>query len=192
LPIRRLEWFGLVATTAIGAALAPGAISGDSRTMLITFLGLFSASILPTITLLINSMTSSGRSVQTIDKLNVELQSAIDALFFLFGCVVITVGALAAISLNGPAWLSQVPYLTSEVFPRIGQAIVVGALFMILSRAGQIPAILRRSLSVRHEIAVAEARRKLNEKAPVGADVKRMFASKPGFGEVVRTQEPES
>jgi len=189
LSLRRLEKIGLVASVAAGAALAPGAISGNARSMLITFLGLVSASILPTISLLVNSMTASGRSVHAINKLEVELQAAMDELFFLFGCVAVAVAALVALAIEPPAWLARVPYLTTEVLPRVGQALVVTAASMILLRAGQIPAVLRRSLAVRHEIAVAEARRKLEENAPEPGAMRQAFANHPDFGKVVTLQE---
>ena len=104
-----------------GLALPTETISGDSGRMLVTFLGLVSASILPTVSLLVNSMTASGRSVEAINKLEAELQSAIDALFLLFGCVGIVIGALVALSTPPPWPLTAVPFLTTEALPRVGQ-----------------------------------------------------------------------
>ena len=189
LPIRRLEKVGLAASFAAGAALTPGTISGDVRSLLITFLGLIAASILPTISLLVNSMTASGRSVKAINRLHVELEAAMDALFFLFGCVAVAVGALVTLAIPPPEVFAKIPYLSTDVLPRGGQAVVVCAVTMILIRAGQIPAILRGSLSVRHEIAVAEARRKLAENAPKPGAMKQAYANHPDFGKVVTLDE---
>lgn len=173
------------AALAAGVALSPNAITADAGRMLVTFLGLVSASILPAISLLINSMTASGRSVMALDELEGELQAAIDGLLLLFGCVAVVVGALVALATPPAAILANVPYLTTQILPRLGQGTVVVFSAIILIRVGQIPAILRRSLVVRHKIAVEEARRKTLEKAPAAGASQQMFATHPDFGQSV-------
>lgn len=189
LSLRRLDKVTLAAALIAGAALPPASIASDSRTLFVTFLGLISASILPTISLLLGSMTASGRSVLAINKLQAQLEAALDALFFLFGCAAIAVASLVALSLPPPAILTRVPYLTSEILPRAGQMMLVTATAMIVLRAGQIPGILRQSLRVRHEIAVAEARLKTAENAPNSDDVRKAFSTHPDFGKVVSVDE---
>jgi hypothetical protein len=175
-----------------GFAITPDSITSDAGRMLVTFLGLVSASILPTISLLINSMTASGRSVLAIDELDAELRAAMDALFFLFGSVAVVVGALVALATPAPAIFSYIPLLSSQILPRVGQAVVVVFSAMTLLRIGQIPAILRRSLAVRHKIAVTEAKRKTLEKAPTPTDVKAAFPTHPEFGKVVNLEDLKS
>ena len=179
----------LLGALVVGSAVTPRTLGGDAGRTLATFLGLISASILPTISLLINSMTASGRSVSGIDRLLSELEAAIDALLFLFGCTGVALAALLALALDPPVLLMKVPYLTSQVLPRLGQAILIGAASMIVWRVGQIPAILRRSLKVRHEIAVDEARRKLGDKSPQPGAMRQAFATHPDFGKVVPLQD---
>jgi hypothetical protein len=157
--------------------------------MLVTFLGLVSASILPTISLLVNSMTANGRSVLAINRLQAELQAAMDALFLLFGSVGVAVWALMSLSLAPPALLDRIPFLTTEILPRLGQMFVVAPVALILLRAGQIPGILRRSLAVRHEIATEEAKKKLSDKAPGAESVRQSFTSHPDFGKSVSLDE---
>ncbi|WFR96528.1 hypothetical protein [Rhizobium tumorigenes] len=157
--------------------------------MLVTILGLFAASILPTVSLLINSMSAAGRSVHAVNQLQKELQAAIDALFFIFGCVIVAVGALLSLLIEPAAFMTRVPYLTSEILPRAGQAIVCAATGLVIWRAGQIPAILRRSLKVRYEIAVSEARSKVDANVPAASQTKQAFATHPDFGKVVSLQE---
>lgn len=187
--LRGVEKIAVVAAATAGVFLPPGTISGDARTLLITFLGLISASVLPTISLLINSMSASGRSVQAINKLEAELQAGMDALLFLFGCVALSVGALITLAIPAPALLTGIPYLTSQILPRFGQMIVIAVIGLIVLRAGQLPGILRRSLAVRHEIAVAEAKRKLSENAPDSEAVRKSFASHAEFGKTVTLNE---
>jgi hypothetical protein len=191
LQVRRIELFGIAAILAAGAALSPGTISGDGSRMLATFLGLFSASLLPTITILVNGMTGSGRSVQAIENLDREIRDAMDALLFMFGCTAVAFLSLMSLSITPFSLLNRVPLLTSEVLPRLGQAIVVLAVAAIITRAGQIPAILRRTLTMRKDIAVEEARRKIIEKAPDALAVRASFATHPDFGKVVPLKQME-
>jgi hypothetical protein len=172
----------ILAATSVGGALNPGAISADAGALLVTFLGLVAASILPTITLLINSLTPNGRSVLNINRLEAELRSAMDALFLLFGGVGIAVMALVSLAIPSPLFLVEVPYLTSEILPRCGQAVVLGSTALILCRVGQIPAILRRTLSVRHSGALEEAKLKLASNAPDPGAIRKAFATHPDFG----------
>ena len=58
-------------------------------------------------------------------------------------------------------------------------------------RAGQIPGILRRALTIRHEIAVDEARRKAMEKAPTPEALRQSFSTHPDFGRRVDLQDIE-
>jgi len=172
--------------------LTPGTISGDAGRVLVTFLGLFSASILPTVSLLINSMSATGRSVSAVNDLHAELQAAIDALLFLFGCIIVAIAALVSLSIPPAAVLATVPYLTTEVLPRAGQTLVCGATGLVLWRAGQIPAILRRSLRIRHEIAVNEARSKIESNAPAAGQMKQAFSTHPDFGKVLPLKDAQS
>lgn len=189
LQLRRIDRLALAAAAVAGALLTPGTVSGDSGRMLVTFLGLVSASILPTISLLVNSMTASGRSVKAIDDLEAELQSSMDALFLLFGCVGAVVIGLVALATQPPAILTYVPYLTSEILPRLGQVVVVCASAFTVMRIGMIPGILRRSLAVRHRIAIDEARRKTLEKAPDGPAARAFFPTHPDFGKSVKLED---
>jgi len=159
--------------------------------MLVTFLGLFSASLLPTITLLINGMTASGRSVHAIEKLDAEIRDAIDALLFIFGCIALAFAGLMALSFTFPDFSQKYPLLINQVLPRAEQSVVVTSVLSIIGRAGQIPAILRRALAMRKEIAINEARRKLKDQAPDGASVRASFATHPDFGKTVILNENE-
>ena len=185
LQLRRIEGLALAAAAVAGAILTPGTVSGDSGRMLVTFFGLVSASILPTISLLVNSMTASGRSVKAIDELEQELQAAMDALFLLFGCVGVVVIGLVSLATQPADILTRVPYLTTDILPRLGQLVVVCASTFTVMRVGMIPGILRRSLSVRHRIALDEARRKTLEKAPDGRATRALFPTHPDFGKAV-------
>ncbi|NKJ02019.1 hypothetical protein FHW92_004119 [Novosphingobium sp. SG707] len=168
----------------MGLAVSPGVITGDTGRMLVTFLGLVSASILPTISLLVNSMTASGRSVLAINELNDELQAGIDALLQIFMYVAIAVAGLLSLSMSPPILFFKVPHLTNDILPRLGQAVVIAFSVITVIKSGTIPAILRRSLAVRHKIAAEEARRKTLEKAPPQSAAQSSFPTHPDFGKV--------
>lgn len=153
--------------------------------MLVIFLGLVSTSILPTVTLLVNSMSGGGRSVKAVEDLERELTIAMDAMFLLFGCVAIVVAALIALAIPTPWPLSSWTLLSAEILPRSGQAIVAGATAFVAMRLGQIPAILRKALSIRHRSAVDEAKRSMAENAPAPEQVRSAFKRHPDFGKTV-------
>ncbi|GEP12758.1 hypothetical protein MGN01_46030 [Methylobacterium gnaphalii] len=182
----------MVAAFAAGAALTPGALSSDAGRVLVIFLGLVAASLLPTITHLINSMTASGRSVHNLRRLEVEIQAAMDALFLMFGAVGVSVAALVSLSIEPASLLSEIPYLTDQILPRIGQALVVAPVALVLWRVGQIPAILRRTLKVRYESALEEAKTKLADKAPDTGAMRQSFPTHPDFGKVISLQDLQS
>jgi hypothetical protein len=189
LHLRRVEKLALPIGAVLGLVISPGTISGDAGRMLVIFLGLVSASVLPTISLLVNSMSASGRSVKAIDELNHELEAAMDALFLLFGCVGIVVFALVALATPPPTLLTRIPFVTTDVLPRAGQAVVVISSFLTLLRVGLIPGVLRRSLAIRHRIAIDEARRKTLENAPKTEEMRATFTTHPDFGKPVRLED---
>lgn len=176
---------------AAGVALSPGTVSGEAGRVLATFLGLLSAGLLPTVTLLINSMSSTGRSVQEIQQLENELQAAIDVIFLLFGCILISIGALVSLSIKPAAFLVKIPYLTTEVLPRIGQALVVGPAVFVLWRAGTIPAVMRRALEIKRDIAIDESRKKILDRTPNYDTLREGYATHEDFGRVVVKNQPK-
>lgn len=180
---------GLAVGLGLGAVLTPAVLHGDPARLLTTFLGLVSASILPTVSLILGSMTTGGRSVAAINRLEQELHAAMDVLFLLLGLVGVIFAAIFMLGIPPPMALENIPFLTSEILPRFGQSIVVGGTALILMRAGQIPAILRRSLLIRHEIAVDEARKKTLENAGKLPDAKSLFGSDPNFGKSITVDE---
>lgn len=186
--LRLTEKLLLPAALIGGVSLSPGAITSDAGRMLVIFLGLVSASILPTISLLIGSMSAAGRSVLAINDLDTEIRSAMDALLLLFACVGIAVAALVALAIPPPTFLRP-HWLTAELLPRLGQGAVVLFSAIILLRVGQLPAVLRRTLAVRHQIALDEARRKTLENAPAAGATQTSFAAHPEFGKSVKLEE---
>lgn len=184
LQLRRIEWLAGAAALAAGGALPPGTLSGDAGRLLVTFLGLVGASILPTISLVLGSMTTSGRSVQGLDKLRDELAAAMDALLLIFGLVGVSVVGLLSLAVPTPDALAEVPYL-SGALERSGHALVAAVSVLIVMRSGQVPGILRRSLTIRHEIAVEDARRKTLENAPTPIVIREAFSTHLEFGKTV-------
>lgn len=178
----------MLVALAAGGALPIGTLSGDPGRLLVIFLGLVSASILPTIAQILSSMTASGRSVHALNELQLELTAAIDALFLLFGLVAVSVVALFALSIPTPSIIVDIP-LIAAALNRFGQALVATASMLIIIRSGQIPGILRRSLNLRHKIAVDEARRKTKEAAPEQGAVKASFSTHPEFGKAINLED---
>jgi hypothetical protein len=185
LSIRRLDYAGGFAGLLFGAAITPAALHGDPSRLLGTFLGLVSASILPSISLILASMTTGGRSVHAIDRLRNELMAATDALLQLLGLVGAVFAAVFTLSIAPPDLAFRVPWLATEILPRFGQAVVIAGSTVILLRASLVPAILRRCLLIRHEIAVDEAKKKTMENAAKVGEAQKFFPRDPTFGRTV-------
>lgn len=185
LHVRLIDVVGIVIGLILGSMIPPAVLHGDPSRLLGTFLGLVSASILPSISLILASMTTSGRSVAAIDKLGAELMAAMNALLELLVMVGVVFAAVLTLSIDPPAWLAKLPWITDQGLPRLGQAIVVAGSIAIVLRARLVPAILRRCLTVRHEIAADEARKKTIENASKAGEAAAYFARDPAFGATV-------
>lgn len=169
--------------------MTPAALNGDPSRLLGTFLGLVSASILPSISLILASMTTGGRSVHAIDRLRDELVAATDALLGLLAVVGVVFGAIFSLSIAPPSFLHRIPLLSSDILPRAGQAVVVAGAILAVLRAALVPRILRRCLVIRHEIAVDEAKKKTMENAAKVGEPQRYFPRDPTFGQTVTLAE---
>lgn len=154
--------------------------SGEASRSLATFLGLLSASVLPTISLIIGSMNGAGRSVRAIGALRDELAKAMAALFLLFGVVAVAVLLLTVISLRP---LSPVPPFVDTVGMTwaVIRGLLVYDIALGMSLALRVPRILLRCLELKHTIAVDEARRKIEERAPSDKVLSDAYATSPEF-----------
>lgn len=187
--VRRIDFAGGIVGFLVGTALTPAVLHGDPSRLLGTFLGLVSASILPSISLILASMTTGGRSVLAIDRLRDELMSATDALLQLLALVGIVFASVLMLSIAPPVGLIHIPLLFTQLLPRAGQAVVVGGSVVIVLRASLVPSILRRCLTIRHEIAVDEARKKTIENASKVGEAGKLFTRDPAFGKTMTLAE---
>jgi hypothetical protein len=188
-----------------------GSFDGESGRLLTTFLGFFTAGVLPTISILIGSISAGGRSVKALNGVYNETKEAISALLGLFVLAGSAVTVLFMISL---AWAKvPVPLVDgtaanvlkifvpvvpspaglsvdlSDIVMRIGQMFVCCLILEFIRRVLKLPAILDRALVGKHELALDEARRKLAENVPKEGDIKKRFGSSPEFGDVIRLDE---
>lgn len=173
-----------LAALAIGAAAPRGFLEGETNRLLVTFIGIVCASILPTTTLAINGMSSGGWSVLFINNLHEELSKAVRSLFAIFSLGVISVAILIALSMPTPSEIATVPYV-SEILNRSGQALCFCSVALMTFRLRLIPQIIQSALRIRRDLAVDEARRKLDEKAPTKGNVEAIFPTDSSFGETV-------
>jgi len=187
LSLRGPRVVALIAGSAAGAILPPALLIGDPSRMLVTFLGLVAASILPSVSLVIGSLSSSGRSVMKIDELAQELAQAVHTLFSILGLVAVVVVLLMMIAfVPEVGW--RLPYSPVEVPDAARRCLQSLALLFAVAatiEAMTIPRILARVLAIRKDIAILEARKSLAEKTPSDADIRQMFPKKDGFGKTV-------
>lgn len=191
-----------------GFLLPPNILAGDPGRLLVTFLGLVAASILPTISLMLTTMSASGRSVARLSALREELRSGVDALLYIFGFIAATALVLMMLSVGGghgnyslASWvvaafkiqdmaliLDSIPDPASIAWyavPAAAQAAAFSFVVVVIRKAGTIPGIIRRSLELRAEMAIEEARRQTLENAPAAGKTAEAFKNTEGFGQRV-------
>ena len=164
-----------------------GAITPDAAKLLVTFMGFVAASVLPTATLMINSLSSNGRSVRLLLDLGSEMRRMLRALFVVLGLTGLSVLALVALAVPTP-W--RLPGLLDNwvVRSHIGQSLALASIFFTLDATRVIPRSFFRCLGLKLDIVVEEARQKTVDNAPKVGETSASFKTKPGFG-TVRTLE---
>lgn len=187
MPLRIGKHAALIAGCAAGAILPPALLTGEPSRMLVTFLGLVSASILPTVSLVIGSLSSSGRSVMRIEALARELAQAVRTLFAILALVAAAVVLLMLVAIV-PEMGWRPPVLPLEIPDAARRALQALAILLTVAAALEalaIPRILARVLALKKDIAVHEARKALAETSPSEAEIRQMFTTREGFGKTI-------
>lgn len=175
-----MTWGGIVAVASAAAIIHPANFTAQAARICATFLGLFAAGILPTISLLLQSVNSNGKSVYKIADLEREITSAIDDLFRILGCAGVATFVLLCLSINTP---DQLSFLQWELaLQRVTHGFVAGLVVYVIARAGRIPSIIRRALAIKFQQARFEAEKATRERAPAKQDVKAAFPRNANFG----------
>lgn len=161
--------------------------------MLVTFMGLVSASILPTVSLAISSMSGTGRSVQKINELYDDLRGNTAALFRTLICVAFVFAALVAFAMT-PVWNLEVVLRgqtihIADAARRAVQLVIFAGAVLAVCEAYRIPKTFLNVLSIKRDIAVYEARKEIRETAPGEAEIKQIFPKKEGFGKTVSLEQ---
>lgn len=191
-----------------GLCLPAGAMAGEAGRLLTTFMGFFTAGVLPTISILIGSLTASGRSVKALNDVREELRSAISALIGLLVIAGTTVASMLLLSLpmtpapimltsgQDQVWLQHLPGVSAtalgftldlaELTNRLGQGLVAGLAILFAVKAMMVPRALYSALDSKHKLAIEEARRAVDERAPKAPEIKKAFSGGSEFGTVVR------
>lgn len=190
--LRLRGWITAAATGgsfAFGAALPVGVFSESTDRIATVFLGLFAASILPSVSILLQSLTSSTRSVMRVNELYKELSAAIDSLFRILGVSGLATFALFTNSISTPIYLGALSDF--DVLQRFGNGILLSSIAFLIAESGKIPAIIRRSLAARFEVAKEEAKDRTKDQAPTDFEVKSHFRTREGFGKVTVLKQAE-
>lgn len=188
--LRRVDIGLAIVAGGVGAVVPHGAIVSDAGRLLVIFTGLIAASVLPTISLMIANMSSTGRSTRSIAELRSEIDRIVSALLFVFGCACMVVMTLIGLTVDitaGPSVISQGtgPSYLAWGIRSVLQAALFASLAVLVNRSLIIPKAIRRSLELKTEIAIAEATRRLNENAPgIGATAQH-FKKKENFGRTI-------
>ncbi|OHC52158.1 MAG: hypothetical protein A3D16_08685 [Rhodobacterales bacterium RIFCSPHIGHO2_02_FULL_62_130] len=172
--------------------LPSGILAGDIGRIVTTFLGLLAASILPTISLIVGSMSATGRSVKGINELHDEFVHLVGELFSVLGWTMVAIVGLAVASADiNYQFGTYEPFgilfdfsSLPDVLKGAGQFAVGYASAAALAQFSLVPKSILKALELRHHIAVDEARRKISENVPSADGIQKIFGAKQGFGEV--------
>lgn len=156
----------------------PDVFDGDVGKLLMPFLGLFMAGVLPAISLTINSIKSGGYSVQRVQNMSGELCKLLDFLQLVF--VLALLSAIVLLIGEGFDWGKNWPYkfYTSRIF-NLFLGLGLGALLGALPKLRN---VFRSLILISTEIAVDEAATKIKEKAAKMPPVLDRFPTSEKFG----------
>lgn len=159
-------------------------------------MGLVSASILPTVSLAINGMNGTGRSVLKINELYKDLRESTERLFRTLGWVTFVAISLVIYSIIPVVdWSIQfwfIEWNADNILKRLLQAIIFTSTAIALGEAYLVPKIFHKVLNVKRDIAIYHARQEIRENVPTEAYVKQNFATKDDFGKTVNISQIEN
>lgn len=184
----RAFWPVTAAAFSGGLVLGNQLFQPDVVRVAIIGIGFIAASVLPTITLLVNGLTATGRSVQAINDLHAEMTSSIKQLFWVLFMAILSVAVLAATGADMAAVQLAIPgtgHSVTDPFGRLVDASALVLLVLLGINLKAIPASIYRSLDLRRSIAVEEARQK-NKDSLAKVSGTTAFPTAEGFGAKVR------
>lgn len=173
----------ILVTVILGAVFGQSLLTENVVRVLLVGLGFVAASVLPTVTLLVNGLTSTGRSVKSVIDLHDELRSTVNGLFRVLGLAVLTVVLLLPIKFGEflPS-LDAFGMTVQDPLGRLVSAAALATLAILTVALNRVPSAILRSLEIRKNIAIEEARlRNADRISKVDAAV--AFPTKEGFGE---------
>ena len=186
LSFRRLS--GVIPSLAglLGLFLPVGTISGEPTRLLVTFLGIISASILPTTSLVVGAISADGRSVFGLRRLFDELRQAVTSLLTILALAGLSVLGLLLHSLPvGKPVYVQLPSLRLDLtalFQQVSQATALYVCAVTAIYALGIYPILSGVLKIKYDIARHSATEHVGKQIPAPDVLKASFKNPEGFG----------
>lgn len=170
---------------AVGFLLGRDVLSQDAVRVLLVGLGFVAASILPTVTLLVNGLTSTGRSVMAVNELHCELVGTVRRLFDVLKLAVGSVLLLLPFPYSELLRTFSIgPISVVDPIGKLFSALAVICVVLMVFALREIPAAIYRSLELRKSIAIDEARQRNADR--IGqVDASVVFHTQEGFGDKV-------
>lgn len=182
--IVRSLFFPLMGAAALAIA-PPDLLRGDPARLLMPFLGLFMAGILPAISLTINSIKAGGFSIQRIHDLTNELRRLLNYLQLLF--VVALVAAVCLVMAETFDWGRGFYYASFS--SRAFNLILGGCMGILIASLPKIRGAFAVLLDINRDIAIDEATNKLKSRAKDMSSIVDRFPTKEKFGELFGASE---
>ncbi|MGS4945182.1 hypothetical protein ACVDG3_06860 [Meridianimarinicoccus sp. RP-17] len=168
------------------------AISDGVASLIVTFFGLLATAILAALSLLVGNVLSSAWTVSKLISLKAELDRLVarmtKTLFILvLGSVIVIVHRSEVLAFDAsilPLWLPSTWPLTwvAEGPQRVVQGLVVLSLGLCIDHVPHVSRAIKRVLSARYELALADSRRRTIANAPTPEVLKASFPTPKEFG----------
>ena len=171
----------------VGLVLPTSTLSSGLDSLLVTFFGLLSASILPAISLLVGNVASPTYSLAKLEELEVQTKSLVKKLFSTLG-VVIAGGALVMVAAAGlpsipiPAWLPKWCTHLQEAPERLTQGVVFACFAISIDRLRVVSMAFQTVLKARFDLAKMETITRLKKAFPGSEEVRATFPTSEKFG----------
>lgn len=190
-----MVWLLYITLLALGLAIPPGSVDDSLAGVLVTFFGLVAAGVIPAMSLLVGNVMSPARSVASI----ISLKASLDVLLKQLGLMLVAViaGGLFVIVLSFD--LPRLPISISDLnqaAPRLAsfivdlperflQALTLVSLFHAVDRMRVVKHTFKIVLHAQFQLALEEARRRIEDRAPSTAAVAEAFPTPDRFGKRV-------
>jgi hypothetical protein len=189
-----MRFFGFL--FCIGLLLPIGLLGPEQATIIVTFLGLMIAGILPALSLVVGNTVSASFSSSKLKELDVETTHLMNRLLGTLGAVLVGAGTvfistytLPTIQVGSLIPVESIFFGVAEWFvdlpERVVQATAFASVVLCTDRLRLVATAFRRVRELRFELAKLDSVIKMKQIAPTDSEVRSAFRRSEAFGSMV-------